>query len=316
MSQLRPYAGATEASECPATILTCDGRTLTVTGNSPADTPTTLTPASLYHYRHLREEPSDSVRGLAALDADGLVLLDLPGEWQPADLQEFAHEAGIPLTDARMESSKRVRAVLASRAPSWQRIRGLSPSPPAKWHKPAAICLAIAGAALMTYLISVGLWAAWRGISVVGRILLDILEAKWLLVLFSPALLFLRPLLARTHRRRIKRGTIVSAHGGGPYLSMGPYDKLQITQAGKVTAEIRRGDLHGQAFSLLLYRYEGLTGLLILDIKGRAVHHLPGRWPPEDMNRFAKRHDLPLAIHKVSHEEYLDLTRNAKEATP
>ncbi|GAA2214180.1 hypothetical protein GCM10009850_096440 [Nonomuraea monospora] len=318
MNQLRPRAGATKNSYCPQTTLTSDHQKLTVTDTFSGDS-VTLTPARLYRYKYDQDQSSGqkplTVQGLAALDPDGLVLVDLPGDWHEPDLSEFARQAGIPLEDARNQRSSKVRAVLASRAPGWRRVRGLPLPSTAKWRKPVVICLAIAGALSMAYLASSGMWAAWRGLSTIGRVLVDLLEAKWLLVTFSPALLLLRPALARTHRWRVARGTILGPYGG-PYLNRGSLAKLHVTQGNNVVAKLRLGENPGWAFSLLLYRYEDLSGLLILDRFGRALHHLPGPWSPSDVERFAKRHDLALAVHKVSREEYLAYAKGAEEATP
>ncbi|MFB4280705.1 hypothetical protein ACBJ59_35820 [Nonomuraea sp. MTCD27] len=293
-------------------------QTLTVTDKASGDS-VTLTPALLYRYRHSPTPASDEdaapVEGLAALDADGLVLLDLPGDWYGPHLEELAQKAGIPLEDIGFRSSSKVRAALASRAPGWRRIRGLPLPSTATWRKPVAIGTAFAGVALMAYLASSGMWVAWRGIATIGRVLLDFLDAKWLFMAFSPALLLIRPARIKFHRLRVKRGLAVGPYGG-PYLILGSFNKLHITRAGVVIADVRLGESPGRAFSLLLYRYEGLTGLFILDIKGRALHHLPGHWSPQDVEHFAKRHDLLLAVHRLSREEYLDLARNSREATP
>lgn len=318
MNQLRPCAGATKDSHRPQTILTSTRQSLTVTDNASGDS-ISLTPARLYHYRYDHQK-SDSqkpstIQGLAALDPDGLVLVDLPGDWHETDLQEFARKAGIPLEDARNHPSSKIRAALASRAPGWRRVRGLPLPSTARWRKPLGICLAIAGAALMAYLASLGMWAAWRGLSTIGRVILELIEVKWLLVAFSPALLLLRPALARAHRWRVGRGTILGPYGG-PYLHRGSLNKLHITQGNHVVAKLRLGESPGQVFSLLLYRYEDLTGLLVLDRFGRTLHHLPGPWSPPDVERFAKRHDLVLAVHRVSREEYLAFMKSAGEATP
>ncbi|MGR6912869.1 hypothetical protein ACU635_01275 [[Actinomadura] parvosata] len=319
MNQLRPCAGATKDSRCPQTILTSDDQTLTVTDEITGDS-TSLKPAGLYHYRYDQQptsgEKPTTIHGLAALDPDGLVLIDLPGSWHAVDLAEFARKAAIPLEDARNHPANEIRAVLAARAPGWRRVRGLPRPSMAKWRKPVGIGLGIAGGALMVYLASSGMCAAWRGVSTIGRVIVDLLEAKWLLMAFSPALLLFRPALARIHRGRVKRGTIVGPYGG-PYLSVHSATKLQITQGNHTVAKLRLGENPGQAFSLLLYRYEDLSGLLILDRFGRrALHHLPGPWPPQDVERFAKRHNLALAVHRVAREEYLALTRHANEATP
>ncbi|MEV1168404.1 hypothetical protein [Nonomuraea sp. NPDC049784] len=279
-----------------------------------------MTPASLYRYDCHRQTSGKKgetqiVHGVAALDADGLVLLDLPGDWYGPDLAHFAHVAGIPLVDARSHFPARVRAVLAGRAPGWQRVRGLPPPSPAKWRKPVAICAGVIGIGLMAYLASLGMWSAWRGLSSIGRFLLDILEAKWLMVAFSPALLVLRPVFARVHRRQVRRGTLLLSASGSA-LKGASSNRLQIFQGLDLATTLPMGESPGEAFGLLIYRYEDLTGLFILDRPCRPLHHFPGHWSPEGAHRFAERHDLFLAVHSVSREEYLDLTKAAAEATP
>jgi hypothetical protein len=273
-----------------------------------------LTPARLYHYKHdFGQKDVPPIQGLAALDDDGLVLLDLPGDWHTPHLASFTHRAGIPVEDARAHPSNQVRSVLACRAPGWQRILGI-PSP-GRWRKGAVIAAGVAGAAVMVYLASVGLWVAWRGLSMFGRLIVDLLETKWLLVAFSPALLVFRPVRTKYHRLRRKRGLVIGPFGG-PNLTLGSSNDLHITQGNKVLAKVRLGERPGQGFKLLLYRYENLTGLFIQDISGRALHHLPGPWSPDEVEHFAKRHNLQLAVHKVSREEYLDLAKNSREAIP
>ncbi|MEV0162865.1 hypothetical protein [Nonomuraea fuscirosea] len=318
--KLLPSAGATEDAPCPQTILTSNHpHTLTATDPTTGDS-TTLTPARLYLYRHTRQTTSDEepppFAGLAALDADDLILLDLPGEWHIEQLKEFARKAEIPLQDARNHTSRETRIALAARAPGWRRMHGLpSPAPTPRWRKPVAICAGIAGAALMIYLAMSGLWLAWRGLSTFGRIILDLVDGKWLLVAFSPVLLLLRPLRAKFHRYQVKRGLALGPYTG-LHLILGAANKLQVRTGNAVIAEFRLGELHGQAFSLLLYRHENLTGLLIRDRYDRPLHHLPGPWSPHHAEHFARRHDLALAIHQIDRDEYTTLTKRTREATP
>ncbi|MFC4112830.1 hypothetical protein [Nonomuraea zeae] len=318
MKEILPVAGATKSSRCPKIRLTSDDGLLTATDQASGHS-VRVRPDRLYHYSHDvdadQKRKSHAVQGVAALGADGLVLLDLPGDWHAPHLREFSQAAGIPLVDARDRPSAEVRAVLAGRAPGWQRLRGLPLPSQAKWRKPVAICAGVAGLGLMVYLGTLGMWGAWRGLSSLGRMLVDVLEAKWLMVAFSPALLVIRPVLARMHRRRTKRGTVLGPPGG-PYLNQRSHNKLYITAGNTDIAKLRLGESPGQAFSLLLYRYEDLTGLFILDRFGKALHHLPGSWSAEDAHRFAERHGLVLAAHRVSREEYLDLTKATPEATP
>ncbi|MEV4579488.1 hypothetical protein AB0K16_40175 [Nonomuraea jabiensis] len=319
VDHLVPISGATKGEFRPETVLTSHDRTLVVTDNASSHS-VRVTPASLYHYNcqqvTTKTGKLQPVQGIAALDADGLVLLDLPGEWHKPDLDIFAHRAGIPLLDARSYPPARVRAVLASRAPGWQRLRGLRPLFPRKWHKPMAICAGIAGMALMAYLASLGMWAAWRAVSSMGRFLLEMFESKWLMVAFSPALLVLRPVLGRINRWRARKGTLLPSSGRGPDLRADSSGTLQIFHGNEVTATRRIGASPREAFSLLLYQYDSLTGLFILDVTGSPLHHLPGRWLPEYAYTFTKRHNLSLAVHRISREEYLNLTRATRDANP
>ncbi|MEW1842195.1 hypothetical protein AB0392_29985 [Nonomuraea angiospora] len=319
VDHLVPISGETEGELRPETVLTSHGQTLVVTDNASGHS-VRVTPASLYHYNCQQVTAKTGqlqlVQGIAALDADGLVLLDLPGEWHKLDLAIFAHRAGIPLLDARTYPPARVRAVLASRAPGWQRLRGVRPLFPRKWHKPLAICAGIAGMALMVYLAFLGMGAAWRAVSSIGRFLLEIFESKWLMVAFSPALLVLRPVFGQINRWKARRGTLLPSAGRGPYLKAKSSGKLQIFHGTELTATRQIGASPREAFSLLLYQYDSLTGLFILDITGSPLHHLPGRWLPKHAHTFTKRHNLSLAVHRISREEYLNLTRATKEATP
>lgn len=320
-ARLEPVAGAVRSAKRPKTSLLWDGTTLAAsdaaTGHSIR-----LRPASLYRYRYDqpvtasgKKSKNVPVHGLAALDADGLVLLDLPGDWHPPLLEDFAARAGIPLKDSTGEPSGRVRALLAGRAPGWRRLRGLPPPFLARHRGPVALCAGVAGLALMIYLASTGLWMAWRGIAAIGRMLLDVVEAKWLAVAFSPALLVLRPVAGRVHRWRSDRGLVLGP-ASGPYLSVSG-NKLRVHRGKETIPGIPIGlGRRREASSLLIYHYDDLTGLFVLDQHGEPLHHLPGRWAADDAHRFTTRHGLLLAVHLITHDEYLRLTRACREATP
>ena len=318
--RLRPVAGAVAGTPCPRTDVLWDGSALAVSDDASGQS-VRLAPATLYHYRYdqrvlvsRRKAKTLSVQGLAALDGDGLVLLDLPGEWYVPQVAAFGGSTGLPIVDARGHASNRVRAVLAGRAPGWRRFRGLPPPFLARYRKPVSIGVGVAGLAVMVYLASTGMWMAWRGISMVGRSLLDLLEAKWLAIGFSPVLLVLRPVSARVHRWRAGRGQILGP-AGGPYLSVLSNDKLHVNRGKEQTPSIGIGEGRGKAATLLLYRYDELAGLFILDGNGRPLHHLPGGWAPDAAHRFADRHGLGLAVHSISRDEYLHLTRTCRDAT-
>ncbi|MEU7743200.1 hypothetical protein [Nonomuraea sp. NPDC049158] len=319
--QLRPVAGAHPGARCPKTAISWDGNALTATDTASGQS-VRLRPARLYCYSYdqaflvsSKKPKTHAVQGLAALDEDGLVLLDLPGEWHFPHLTDFVAQTGLPLIDARHHDSKRVRTVLAARAPGWRRLHGQPPPLLLRYRKPVSIGVGVAGLAAMVYLASTGMWMAWRGISAVGRMLLDVVEAKWLAVGFSPLLLVIRPVSARIQRWRADRGLILGS-ATGVYLSVTPNEKLQINQGKAQLPKIRLGEGLADAVSLLLYHYDGLSGLVILNKREDAVHHLPGQWLPDAANRFARRQGLRLAVHAVSRDEYIALTLNSRDATP
>lgn len=272
-----------------------------------------LAPSSLLHYRYDQDLPdSDSipVTGLAVVDRDGLVLIDLPGEWAEPDVQDFATKAQLPVKDARKAPTAWVRAALAARSPGWTRLTGIPAPPPARWRKPVAICAGVAALAAMLYLVSIGAGYAWRAFSTLGRVLVDVIEAKWLAVLFSPLLLVFAPVRNRLHRRRLRRGAAIASIAG-LNLDMTAYH-LRINRGSQTLATIPRSRVE----MLLLYRHRDLTGLFVLSPMNTPLHHLPGPWSPEHVNRFAARHDLRLELRTLSHAEYLTLVTTAKEATP
>jgi hypothetical protein len=312
-THILPVAGAIKGTRRPKTSMTFDGEILTVTdaatGNSAS-----LSPASLYHYRYSPDgsgRKSHTLRGVAMLDPDGLVLIDLPGHWRLSRLREFAEEAGIPLVDGRNDSMGRASRILAARAPGWQRLRGLPAPPLARWSRPLSVGAGIAGLGAMVYLGAIGLWGAWRDIANVGRFVLEFIEAKWLVVAFSPALLITRPAVLRIHRWRVKRG-LTAGPLGGPYLRMKTASTLCVYRRTGFITELTVSRAH----TFLLYRYDGLSGLFVLAPAGIPLAHMPGRWSPEDLHRFTQRHGLGLAVHRLSREEYVDLAKRSKQAIP
>ncbi|MFI6293679.1 hypothetical protein ACIBEJ_18980 [Nonomuraea sp. NPDC050790] len=213
----------------PVTLSWSPSGELLITPSQPPPTPTPevppfsqvrLTPASLLHYRYEQTVVGPNglptydrtVSGLAVLDQDGLVLADLPGDWEA--VADFAAAGGVALHEALGAPAARVRSALAARAPGWRRITGVSPPPPARWRKPVAIGLGVLALGAMVYLTTSGFWYVWRSFSAIGRMLIDVVEVKWLIFLFSPLLLFLAPVRERLGRRSVRKGAIVASTGG------------------------------------------------------------------------------------------------------
>ncbi|MFI6921743.1 hypothetical protein ACIBIZ_17470 [Nonomuraea spiralis] len=312
-AQILPVAGAMKGTRCPKTRLTSDGHTLTVTDNAGGRS-ASLSPASLYRYDYSVDgsgKRSRTLTGVAALDPDGLVMLDLPGDWHSPHLRNFSAKAGIPLVDGRNDSSARARRILAARAPGWQRFRGIPVPRTTKWNKALSVCAGIAGLGLMVYLGTIGMWGAWRSVSSLGRFLLEMIEAKWLMVVFSPALLITRPLLTGMHRWQAGRGAIVGPPGG-PYLRMKSSRRLSVYRRTGVIAEVPVEP----GTSVLLYRYDDLSGIFVLDPAGAPLLHLPGHWPPAALHRFTERNGLSLAIHRIPRNEYTTLATHCPQAIP
>ncbi|WP_436756760.1 hypothetical protein [Streptosporangium sp. V21-05] len=171
--ELRPCDGALEGTPCPATTLSWDGRTL-VAADPVAGRALRLMPASLYHYRYERrllvsgKEETRFLTGLALLDADGLVLADLPGEWPAHEVAAFAAGRGLPVHDVLVAPSRVVRAMLSRRAPSWTRLTGLAVPRMSRAKKIVAACAGTAGLFAMAYVVTTGGWFAWRGLSALG----------------------------------------------------------------------------------------------------------------------------------------------------
>lgn len=327
--ELRPYEGALEGTPRPATTLGWDGPTL-VARDPVAGRSLLLAPASLYHYRYERrvfvsgKEESRSLTGLAVLDADGLVLADLPGAWTAHEVAAFAAGRQLLVHDALVMSSRMVRTVLSRRAPGWTRLTGLEVPRLSRAKKTVAVCAGVAGLFAMAYVVATGGWFAWRGLSALGGMLLDLLDAKWLAVFFAPLLVLLKPVRQAWHNRRVRRGSALGPPGG-PYLSVPrgktlrvPHGRTLRVRLGSrmVSDDIEIGPDLGCAAALIAYRHEKLPGLFVVDGEGRPVRHLPGPWPLEDTHRFAARHGLGFEVRTLSREEYLDLTARARDAVP
>lgn len=72
---------------------------------------------------------------------------------------------------------------LARRAPGWKRLTGVVPSTPSRLRRRLVMAASAATMGAMVYAISVGAWEVWRVIQWIGRMALDLLDAK---LIFSP----------------------------------------------------------------------------------------------------------------------------------
>lgn len=225
--ELRPRQGATAAARLPATALSWDGESLIATDHAvdlsvrlPLAVIEPGRPACstllLYSYAQPRlgAEDGEPIFGLALLTPDRLVLADLPGRWDGEEVRRFAAPLGLSVFEAGATHSTQARTALAARAPGWIRLAGMPAPPPARWRRPVAVGAGVLGLAAMVYLISIGAGYAWRAFSSVGRVLIDVIEAKWLVVMFSPVLVVLSPVRKRLLRRRLGSGSVIGSVGG------------------------------------------------------------------------------------------------------
>ncbi|WP_143591474.1 hypothetical protein [Thermoactinospora rubra] len=274
-----------------------------------------LRPSTLYRYRYdqHRRAKNDTVvvDGLALLDGDGLVMLDLPGKWSRIDARRLATDAGVDFQDDTSAVVRRAPAVLAGRAPGWRRLHGRKVFHFTRVHKVVVTCGAVLTLAAMAYVITMSGWLVWRGLSWAGRALLDLLDAKWAILLLSPVAVLLRPVRGRFHRFRVRRGDALWAPGG-TLVTVRRGRWFQVTRGKDVLPAVRLGQ-DGVA-GLTLYRHEDLSGLLAANATGRVLYHLPGSWNPDDVHRFATRHRLALRVLRPSREEYLEWVRQARYA--
>ncbi|GIH90558.1 hypothetical protein ACFFMN_08615 [Planobispora siamensis] len=318
-AHLRPTGGAAGGTPCPATVLSWDGDTL-VAADPLSGRSVRLTPAALYHYRcaqkavgRKKQEPH-TVEGLAALDADGLVLLDLPGRWEPREVSAFAAGRGTPVVDALAAPSERVRAVVAGRAPGWGRLSGLPASRLSRGWKLAIVGTGVAGLLAMAYVTTMAGWLAWRGLAWLGATMLDLLDGRLAVIFFSPPLLLLSPVRQAVHTVRLRRGTGIGTPGGARVFMRG--EKLRITAGPRAVPDTLSVWGPEAVMSLMVYRHEDLRGLFMIGRTGRALRHLPGLWHPEHVNRFAVRHGLRCEVRTLDRREYLDLVTHAGDAVP
>ncbi|MGI5490840.1 hypothetical protein [Microtetraspora malaysiensis] len=281
-------------------------------------------PASLCNYGYDRKvlddkgkEQGQRVYGLAALNADGLVLLDIPGGWSAGGVAAFASASGVPYVNALAEPARRVRTVLAGRAPGYSRfVSGPVSRLTARQRQIITYGVGAAGLVVMIVLVSTVGGAGWRGLSWLGRFLLDLLEVKWLAIFFAPLLVVIRPVQGVLHRSRTRRGEILGPPGG-PNLQVRKDRFLRVRPARPLPPEdIPIGADVGKAMALLVYRYADLSGLFIMTAGDLPLRHIPGPWSPNEAHEFAAKQGLAFSLRTLTREEYLDLVTRTSDALP
>nr|BFE81760.1 hypothetical protein GCM10020093_043610 [Planobispora longispora] len=120
----------------------------------------------------------------------------------------------MPVVNALDDAPARVRATLAGRAPDWGRFTGLPAARLARWKRIAAVGAGVAGLLVMAYVATTAGWIAWRGLGMLGNLLLDLLDAKWLAIFFAPLVVVLAPLRRRMHTGQVRRGVTVGFPDG------------------------------------------------------------------------------------------------------
>lgn len=328
---LAPRAGAVPGSgPCPATRLSWDNGQL-VASDAASGRSVRLPPGAprtLICYRFTRDPSKEAkkkgrkaVHGLAVVDADGLVLADLPGEWPTGLGYEFAARNGLKF-HAWDFTPIQARQFLSRRAPGWGILRGLPVRPPpTRRQRIARWALMIAGVVCAAYAIHLLPPHTWRWIRSAVMSVADVLELKWLALMVSPLGAVIAPAFRRIDRallgRRIGRGQALAAvdRSSGPRIAVNG-ERLEIGGLGPDRQAIRLRNHRIDHIRMLLYRCEDLKGLLILDRAGVPLYHFPGRWAPADVNRFAVRHGITYEVRDLTRPEYATLANATRDASP
>ncbi|GII30571.1 hypothetical protein [Planotetraspora mira] len=259
--------------------------------------------------------------GLAVLDADRLVLLDLPGQWAADAVAAFAAVHGLEFHTWGFTPAQ-ARTFLSCRAPGWGVLRGLPVRPPASRRRRVAWwTVALSGLVCMVctlYFLPPHMWRFFR-FTVLN--FADVLELKWLALAASPLGVLLAPVFRRldraVFRRRVVRGSGLAAMDRpmAPRMCVRGR-RLAVAGLGPTpgTRTVRKSPL--DRLRMLIYRCEGLNGLFVIDETGFPLYHFPGRWHPEDTNRFAVRHGITFEIRDLPRGEYATLAVAARDGCP
>ncbi|GAA4225381.1 hypothetical protein FHR32_003397 [Streptosporangium album] len=264
--------------------------------------------------------------GLAVLDESGLVMMEAPGSRSRREVEAFARENGLQFELRRFATGEEARIALARRSPGWHVVTwGRPPSPLPRLRVPGV-------RSLWPPMGSPRIW--WReqllyalmwlvlayGVAFAALVVLNLTDpgrgVTWGMKLLGIAALVLAVVTAvgaavvvGTGRRRTRRQIAdarVLRRRGDPRCRLVAVHSRLLLETERRTREI-------DASRLTLYSVEsGVSGLVV----GEKALHLPGRWDPEEVERFAARNGLELEIRRLSREEYLDLTAQVRDAVP
>ncbi|MFF5210374.1 hypothetical protein [Streptosporangium sp. NPDC000396] len=264
--------------------------------------------------------------GLAVLDESGLVMMEAPGSRSRGEVEAFARDNGLEFEVRSFATGEEARVALARRSPGWHvvtwrmppaalprlrvpGVRSLRPpvgSPRIWWREQLlyglmwlVLVYGIAFATLLIVNMTGSGGDVTRGMGPLGVAALALATVS-----VAGAVVMIGVGRRRT-RNRITDDRVVRRHGK-------PHCRLVVVH-GRLLLETERKTREIDASRLLLYSAEpGMTGLIV----GDGLFHLPGRWDPEEVGRFAVRNGLDLQTRTLSRGEYLDLTARVKDAVP
>lgn len=274
--------------------------------------------------------------GLAVLDESGLVMLEAPGSRSRRAVEAFAAGNGLEFEFRAFDTPQQARVALARRSPRWRAVTWRrAPAPLPRLRVPGARSLRPPLSSPKVWwreqLLYVLMWAVLAyGAAFVALVLLNLTNTRadvtrgdvtqgdvtWGMGPLGVASLVLAGLtvvgavvVIGVGRRRSRDQTAqgrVLRRGGQPHCRL-------VVVHGRLLLETARRTRELDASELLLYSAEsGVTGLLV----GGGLFHLPGRWNAGDVERFAAGNGLEFQARSLTHQEYLDLTAEAKDAVP
>ncbi|MEV8637366.1 hypothetical protein AB0395_37580 [Streptosporangium sp. NPDC051023] len=264
--------------------------------------------------------------GLAVLDESGLVMLQAPGSRSRREIEAFAGDSGLGFEIRKFTTGEEARTALARRSPAWRAVTWRRPPPPLPRLRVPGVrsLMPPKGSPRIWWREQLLFWLMWLvlayGAAFVTLVVLTManpggdlrrsmgplgVAALVLAVLTVVGAVVVVGAGRRRVRRRGARGRVLTRHGEPPCRLVVVHGRLLLETARR-TREI-------DASRLLLYSAEsGVTGLVV----GDGLLHLPGRWDPQEAERFAVRNGFELETRTLSRQEYLDLTAGARDAVP